>query len=194
MNNKGFTLIELLATIVILGLVMGIATNGVISYINTSKKRSELLFVEKTSKLIDDYLSLKGSTLSIVTNNAYTFNKEYEDLREKEKKRTEEVTVNELESFNLSNIIDENLVDINDFINPSNKEKCLVINNTGEYINNPQIKVWKDTDFVYYYYADLSEDNTSCNISKENGIISNIPEKLCTQMSGNYDEGKCILS
>ena len=47
MNNKGFTLVELLATIVILGVVMGIATYGVLSAINNSKLKSENCSLKK---------------------------------------------------------------------------------------------------------------------------------------------------
>lgn len=64
MNRKGFTLIELLATIVILGIVGGIATYGVINTINTSKLKSEKIFVDKLSNLIDDYLDLYSSELT----------------------------------------------------------------------------------------------------------------------------------
>ena len=37
LNNKGFTLIELLAVVVILAVVMGIATNSVLSSMNKSR-------------------------------------------------------------------------------------------------------------------------------------------------------------
>ena len=68
MNKKGFTLIELLATIVLLTVIGGIAITGVISIINTSKLKSEKVFVDKISNLIDDYLDLYAKDLSETSN------------------------------------------------------------------------------------------------------------------------------
>ncbi len=199
MNNKGFTLVELLATIVIIGLVMGIATNNVLKHIKTTKTQSEKIFIEKTTKLIDEYLSTNGSNLTVKGPNI-SFEKEYYGYsknKDKEGSTKEIVTANELNGFNISELINKNLVDINDFINPSNKKRCLEKNNTGTYIKNPQIRVWKDSDYVYYYYIDLSKTNTSCDISEANGIISTITPSLCLQISNaSYDaeKRKCIIS
>lgn len=203
MNNKGFTLIELLATVVILGLIMGIATTGAVNYINSSKKKSEHIFVEKTGKLIEEYISLKGMSLNM-TSNTYTFTKLYGvGTNTANTDGSDNVIATELTNVKLSALIDQNLVDINSFINPLNKEKCLIkVNNT--YQKNPNIRVFKDEDLVYYYYVDLSETNTSCNISKDNGILTNIPENLCTAIGKkeidsnrfdyfNTDKRKCIL-
>ena len=43
LNNKGFTLIELLATIVIIGLVIGLSTFGIIKVVNNSKDQSAVI-------------------------------------------------------------------------------------------------------------------------------------------------------
>ena len=50
-----------------------------------------------------------------------------------------------------------------------------------------EIKVYKDSDYVYYYYVDLSETNTSCDISEENGIIDTRPQKLKEAIEGESD-------
>lgn len=164
MNQKGFTLIELLATIVILSIVMGIASVGVTSYIKTSKAKSEKIYVEKVSNLIDDYIDLKGSGLSKTTNH-YTFKK-------CDPSRCEDVEATELESIYLNDLITANLVLKEDMINPKNKENCL------DDEKNPEVKIYKDSDYVYYYYVDLSGNNTSCDISKENSLINSLPDNL----------------
>ena len=66
LNSKGFTLVELLATIVILAIISGIATYGVIGAINKSKAKSEQIFVDKLSNLIDDYLDLNPPSKDII--------------------------------------------------------------------------------------------------------------------------------
>ena len=42
-SNKGFTLIELLATILIIGLVLGVTTYGIIISVNKAKEKSTIL-------------------------------------------------------------------------------------------------------------------------------------------------------
>ena len=135
MNNKGFTLVELLATVVILGLVMGIATYGVISAIDSSKKKSEEVFVSKFVDAIESYLALKGDKLE---------EKPVEDGSSSEQKFVE------LNSFKLSDLASENLIDENKFINPRNKdENC--------YNENAVIRAFRDDQFVYYYYFDFKQ-------------------------------------
>ena len=58
MNRHGFTLVEMLATIVILSIVLGIASYGIINVIKSSQKKSEKIFVERVGGLVDDYVGL----------------------------------------------------------------------------------------------------------------------------------------
>ena len=66
LNNKGYTLVELLATIVVIAVIMGIATNGVISVIKTSRIKSEKIFVDSLETAIEGYLSVKGSSIEVI--------------------------------------------------------------------------------------------------------------------------------
>ena len=169
MNNKGFTLIELLAVIVILAIISGIATYGVISTINTSKLKSEKIFIDKLSNLIDDYLDLYPPQTKIEP--SYSFNKcidaecevTYEATAKEVQKTDGEVTINDL--------ITKEIASTEDLINPKNKKKCFVD-------KFPKIIIYKDTDYVYYYYVDLSGTNTNCDITSENGIINTLPDNL----------------
>ena len=134
MNNKGFTLVELLATIVILGIVMGIATYGVISAIDSSKKKSEEIFVSKFASAIESYLALNGDKLGEKDGGEGSSNQ----------------NLIELNSFKLSDLASENLIDENKFINPRNKdENC--------YNGNAIIRAFRDDQFVYYYYFDFKQ-------------------------------------
>lgn len=159
MNNKGFTLVELLATIVILGLIMGIASVGVTSAIRSSKLRSEGIFVEKVGRLIDDYVGLYGSSLEI--KRTFWLSK-CDDCDEM-------VQVYELESISLRDLVDKKLVDESSMVNPGNKKRCL------DGTNGPEVRIFKDEDYVSYYYVDLSGDATSCDISEENGTLNTLP-------------------
>ena len=199
MNNKGFTLVELLATIVILGVVMGIATYGVLSAINNSKLKSEKLFTEKIGDSIKGYLSYYGTKDLSPTETTYTFNKCTRTNTDGECEINKTVSASEqkkLEGINTYNDITiETITSVNlksfnkeDLINPRTKKNCV----EGK---NPIIRVFKDSDYVYYYYLDLSANNTSCEISDENAIVTNIPKGLCNSLSGTYDSEKgCKLT
>lgn len=54
-SNKGFTLIELLATILIIGLVLGIITYGIISSVNKAKKKSTILSLTSVKEAARTY-------------------------------------------------------------------------------------------------------------------------------------------
>ncbi len=146
MNNKGFTLVELLATIVILGLVMGIASYGVISAINTSKDKSEAAFVKRLCGVIDSYLALKGEDLEIDNDN-YVFENEEEGIKFKD--------------IDLSDLVDSKIVSESDFINPKNKQSC--------YDASLGIAVYRNNNYVYYYEFDFSG---VCGIGK----VSTLPQ------------------
>ena len=186
MNNKGFTLVEMLAVVVILGLVMGIATNGVLNYIETSKKKSEKIFVDKIENAIKSYISLNGSGISNKTGEspiAFTKCKRVisggSSCSDDDKVDS---TAYALNGFKLSEITDRdddsaNLVRKDSMVNPKNKEKCL------EGTSDPIVQLFKDSEKVYYYYVDLS--SLSCDILVENKIITNIPNNLCVAINAN---------
>lgn len=177
MDNKGFTLIELLATVVVLGLVMGITAHSVLGVIEKSKDKSEKIFVDKLENSIDAYISearTKNDLESNDSSSSYSYTKCKLDDKDKcsNEKYTDEVTVVKMESFKLSEI--KNLIQNKDIINPKNKTECK--------LNNVDVYLYRDSDMVYYYYADLSRLN--CGINKKYQIITNMPPAL-KEATGN---------
>ena len=194
MNNKGFTLVELLATIVILGIVMGIASYGVISAINNSKIKSEKLFVDKIGTAIEGYLSIEGNRLVEIPDTTIEFQKCRSD-QENDSANCRTSELKELSTIHLKDITEINnnsrfkikTINESDLVNPKNKKNCVI----GD--NNPEIRVFKDSEYKYYYYLDLTE-NTSCEISYENAVISNLIKNACNALKeGAYTEGMCDL-
>lgn len=189
MNNKGFTLVEVLATVVILGLVMGIAVYGINGTINNSKNRTEELFVERIKDSIDNYLELNGSLLSESSgvNSNLSFCKcikadcydadtdscilEEEDEDGFKIKKGYYAIANELDSITFDDLVNENFLDRPKVVNPANKKACL----NGV---NPVIRIFRDNDFVYYYYVDLSGENTSCELGDSVSIIDTLSDSL----------------
>lgn len=173
MNNKGFTLIELLATIVILSLVLGISVSSVTGAIKQSRVRSERLFVEKLGKSIDDYIDLNGTKWHQV-GDGYLFSKKnnignstYEVVCYLLKK-------SDGESIKIMDLVHEGLIDDAKFINPKNKKKCF----DEDY--NPEIKVYKDSDYVYYYSVNLSSNQ--CDLSEDVLQINTLPDAVKSQV------------
>ena len=194
MNNKGFTLVELLATIVILGIVMGIASYGVISAINNSKIKSEKLFVDKIGTAIEGYLSIEGNRLVEIPDTTTEFQKcrsDQEDnsanCRTSELKELSTIHLKDITEINNNSRLKIKTINESDLVNPKNKKNCVI----GD--NNPEIRVFKDSEYKYYYYLDLTE-NTSCEISYENAVISNLIKNACNALKeGAYTEGICDL-
>lgn len=167
MNEKGFTLVEMLATIVLLALVMGIASYGVIGSINKSKNKSEQIFVEKLSPLIEEYIALYNSKLQ-------ENNPEY-CIRNCGGAEEEKVMIKKIGSFNIKELVNNNFVDKSKLVNPANKKECFSN-------KNPEVIVYKDTEYVYYYYVDVSGTNTNCDISEGNGMITNFSKKVVEKL------------
>ena len=184
MNRKGFTLIELLATIAILAIIGGIATISVISTINNSKLKSEQVFIEKISNLIDDYLDLNpptksvGETISFEKCKDANCSEKYTVTATLMKKN---VSTGEDDSIYIKDLITANLVESDQLVNPKNKEQCFIS-------ANPEIIVYKDSDYVYHYYVDLKGTNTDCDISDENGFINILPDNLKSKVGLEWKE------
>ena len=186
MGRKGFTLVELLATVVIMSIVLGIASYSVIGIINTSKKKSENLFVQEIDKAISQYITLDTKIRPLVKGNVSFKFKKCLKFNGNDKETCALYTDYDVEAYEmfdgsngnsiLLNVLLENeFFDDNKLINPANKKDCL----EGK---NPIIRIFRDSDYVYYYYVDLRGSNTSCEISDENGIINTLPDKLKEQV------------
>lgn len=166
MNNKGFTLVEMLAVVVVLAIVMGIATNSVISYIDTSKKKSEKIFVDKIDNAIEGYIDLNKGNIVSSTEPPLIKNVLFQKCRV-DSKGCKDSFVNEVGTFEFKKVLEAGFLDSSSLINPKNKKKC----NFG----NNKVRVFRDSEFVYYYYFDTS--SLGCDI--ENKVITNIPYSLC---------------
>ena len=153
MNRKGFTLVELLATIVILSVVMGIASYGVIGIIRTSRKNTEAVFVNRIADYIDEYLTLNSSSFKF-SNVEYCVdsscsNKAYRVV-------SDSAVSNRI--IGLNDLIASGIVDADKMVNPVNKNNCL--NASGGRDGALIYGVFGDSDYdlnVAYY---LSNDTT----------------------------------
>ena len=178
MNNKGFTLIELLATIVILSLVMGISASGIMGVINQSKARGEKLFVSKLSKSIDDYINLKGSSM-VQSGSAYAFDKKNNIGNSTYRVSAYQLKKNSGNSFQIMDLVSEKLVDQAKLVNPKNKKQCF------DNSHNPVVEVYRDSDYVYYYYVQFNSRNNRCEL---NACISTLSSDLANKLDKKCEE------
>ncbi len=186
MDNKGFTLIELLATVVVLGLVMGITAHSVLGVIEKSKDKSEKIFVDKLENSIDAYISDARTKTELKIDSSfdpidYQKCKLYDNNDTCIKGGSYRSTVYKMNSFSLSKISDSNLIQNKDIINPKNKTECE--------LNKVDVSLYRDSDMVYYYYANLKDLN--CDVSEKYQIITNMPaalEDAITDTSGSNND------
>lgn len=144
MNRKGFTLIELLAVIVLLGLVLVFTIPNVSETYKNSKLKTEKVFVDKLSDVIDGHIKLNSSNINFTQEE--TANKEGQ---------TGTVTIYK-STITINDIIEGNLISESGYINAGNKEvKCNI---------NAEIEVYKDSDYVYCHK--VKKDSLNC-LTKE---------------------------
>ena len=152
MNKKGFTLVELLSVIVLLGLIMGIASYGVIRAGNKAKERTLLTKIKNIEKAAvlygqdhkDNFLSYeKGYCIGI------TYCRYYKDV----------IAVSILLETDANgngpyiNADDES----NNILNPTDDKKNM---------NNCKIQIYEKYGKIYAVYEsknkDLDNQNTKC--------------------------------
>ena len=179
-NNRGFTLVELIAVVVLLSLVLGIAGVGIGSVIKNSKDKNEEIFVKKLEDVIDGYIDLSGSNFE-KEDGLYTFNKCMYREEDGNCKSEYSSDVFELEGFSISKLVSEGYLNFEDLVNPVNSKNCF------EGDNYPFVRVFRDDEHVYYYYVDLTGDNTNCDISDKSGIINNLPDDLYNVIKAKGD-------
>ena len=164
LNSKGFTLVELLATVVLIAIISGIATYGVIGTINKSKSKSEQIFVDKLSNLIDDYLDLYplSKTNEVISFEKCKYEEEAGHCHDSEKYSVE---ATKIQSIHISNLVEKKLVSYEQLINPKNKKQCF--DSSDDY--NPEIIIYRDDEYVTYYYVNLASNK--CEL--ESGTVIN---------------------
>lgn len=152
LNKKGFTLIEVIAVVAILAIIVAIVIPSVFGYFDTSKDRSEEIFLGEMEEIIESYIALEGRNISFDTLNS-------KDVKKCDSLDDTCIFVktyksNEIITFN--NLIDEGLVKATDIINPKNEKQCSL---------DTAIIVYRDDDYVYCFETefDCVEDTESNN-------------------------------
>lgn len=171
MNRKGFTLIEVLVVIVILGIVLLIAGPTLINVYEDSKLKSEEIFTKRLSQSIDGYIKLNSSDIDFTSDGtAY---------------KTEEGTSYQVDIYKgkkiVQDIIDDNLLSIEDYVNAGNKDYVNLETNKKSCVTSAEIEVYKDSDYVYCYK--VKKESLGC-----------LTDRYKSSITGEYVIDTCIWS
>ena len=144
LNKKGFTLVEVLAVISIIGVLLAVVIPVSINAYESSKTKTEAVFVERLNRLIDDYIALNATDFNL---NTMSFNivRKCNLSTDTDCQEVKAYRVSDIVTFN--SIIEAGLFDENDFINPKTGKHCDI---------NTQIEVFQDEDKVNYFRYDLA--------------------------------------
>lgn len=159
MNKRGFTLIELLATLVVLGIIMGIVLVSSTSLFKDRKSDTEDVFVDTLKDAVKIYIDelggvdLNGSPVCTIEKSIHPNG----------------VGIYEVKKITFKDITNSKYKPLTetDMINPANKdEKCNI---------NAEVHIYADSDFAYYY-AFTGAELECLSKDKNKGVISNLPE------------------
>ncbi len=159
MNKKGFTLVELLATIVVLGILVGITVVASTGIFKNTKEKTEGVFIKTIEDALNMYLDSSARKLNFNYSSVVcVLDKTHGKVNLY--KATDDLTFNDvLES-------DYSPLTINDLVNPANKDtdkyQCSA---TGT------LNIYRDADYVYYYRIDKS----GFGCLNSTGILTNLP-------------------
>lgn len=160
LNKKGFTLIEVLMVISILGVILAIAIPSGYNYYETSKNKTEQIFIGKLNRVVDDYITLKASSFTLDKTKNWDVKKcSISGESDADCKVVKAYKVTDEVKFD--NIIKEQLISESDFISPKTNIKC---------DKDSLIEIYQDEDLVNYFRYNLdcvSDDN------KTNGYVYN---------------------
>ena len=172
MNKKGFTLVELLATLVILGIVVGITIVTVNSNYGNAKKKTEGIFVKTLEDALDIYLDtseVKGLNYVADANNKCILKKTHGEsrlYRATKNKQNTNLTFNDVLNSEYVPLVASELV------NPANKDN----DNYNCDPSNGTLTIYRDDDFVYYYKLEKKNSSTKLlGCLNDTGIITNLP-------------------
>lgn len=161
MNEKGFTLVELLATLVILGIVVGITIVGININYRETKQKTEEIFVSTLEDALKIYLDSNAKSLTFGANSVCDLHKTHGIV--KLYRAVDILTFNSVIGSDYSPIL------ASDMVNPANKDdenyQCNV---------DASVSIYRDSDYVYYYK--VSRNGLTC-LNNKVGYITNLPSE-----------------
>lgn len=158
MNKKGFTLVELLATLVILGIVVGLTVVGININLRKTKEKTEEVFIGTIKDAIKMYLDSDARKLAY-DKKVCTISKTLNDSVEVYKTNSN-VTISTVINSTYSPLLESDLV------NPNNEDtKCNL---------SAEVNIYRDEDYVYYYK--LKKGELDCLTMNLDGYITNLPD------------------
>ena len=155
MNNKGFTLIELLAVIIVLAIVSSITIMAVNGSYSNAKVKSERVFINNVTKAVEAYIDENmtsgwGGVSSVGEYEKYDIDKNECD------NSTTFCYVNVYKrSFPFQKVIDSGYLKKDEVVNPNNKEKNADGTDKACYDDSTEVKVYRDSDYVYCFMVKL---------------------------------------
>jgi prepilin-type N-terminal cleavage/methylation domain-containing protein len=157
MNNKGFTLIELLATIIILGIIVGITVTITNTNMGNAKEKAEEVFIDTLDDALKIYTDSDAKKLRFGTSPVCTLEKSHGNV--KVYKSSTNVTFNDVINSEYKPL------DVSDIKNPNNEDvQCNI---------NAAVNIYRDDDYIYYYKV----EKASFNCLKTTGKITNLPSE-----------------
>lgn len=146
MNNKGFTLIELLAVIIVLAIVSSITIMAVNGSYSNAKVKSERVFINNVTKAVEAYID-ENMTSGWVGDFAGDYVKYSIDKNECDDSSIScDVRVRR-NSFPFQKVIDSGYLKKDEVVNPNNDKAC--------YDDSTEVKVYRDSDYVYCFMVKL---------------------------------------
>ena len=158
MNKKGFTLVELLATIVILGIVVGITVVTSTGVFKNTKGKTEEVFIGTIEDALNIYLDSDARKLSFGSSVVCVLNKTHGKVNLY--KATNSLTFNDVISSSYSPLT------LTELVNPANKDTDKYQCSAGGTLN-----VYRDADYIYYYKIDKS----GFGCLNSTGTLTNLP-------------------
>ena len=134
MNRKGFTLVELLATLVVLGIIVGISIIGVNASFKNVKIKTEDIFVGTLEDALDIYLDSDARKLRFSNTSVCTLYKTHGSVN----------VYTSTNSLTFNNIINSSYSPLqsSDLVNPANEDVTCD--------SDVVVNIYRDEDYVYY--------------------------------------------
>lgn len=146
MNNKGFTLIELLAVIIVLAIVSSITIMAVNGSYSNAKVKSERVFINNVTKAVEAYIdeNMTSGWGGDFAGNYVKYSIEKNECDDSSIRCDVKVRRN---SFPFQKVIDSGYLKKDEVVNPNNDKAC--------YDDSTEVKVYRDSDYVYCFMVKL---------------------------------------